>query len=326
MRRRAFIGSIAVGLAVRAMDSVAQRTRKLLRVGYLTPTERAGSAVLLAPFIESLRARGYVEGETIQLELRTAEGDYRRLPSLATELAQSKVDVIVAASPPAILAASRATKTIPIVMAFWGGEGLTESRIVASFAHPGGNVTGVYMLANELEAKRLELLLQALPKSRRIAVISRGRGDDLVREVRDVAATAKVELLFTEAPGENGYRAVFEATARDKIDAVMVPSFPRFALEYEQIVAAAAATRIPTIYEWGYMARAGGLMAYGASLADLQDRVAEYVSRILRGARPADMPVEQPTRLELIINLKTAKALELTIPQGLLLRADEVIQ
>jgi len=325
MRRRTFIASVVGGLLA-PFTPLAQPMRKVPRVGYLIPTKRAGIATLMAMFTEGLRARGYVEGQTIKLELRTAEGDYSRLPALAAELAQSKVDVIVAASPPAIVAASRATKTIPIVMAFWGGEGLIESGIVSSFAHPGGNVTGVYMLADELEGKRLEILLQALPKARKIAVISRGIGDDLVREVREVAATAKVELLLTEVPGENGYGALFKTMARDKIDAVMVPSFPRFAFEYEQIIAAAAAERIPAIYEWGYMARAGGLMAYGASLAGLEDRVAEYVSRILRGARPADLPVEQPTRLELVVNLKTARALDLTIAQPLLLRADEVIQ
>ena len=240
--RRTFIASVAGGL-IAPFASFAQPARKLSRVGYLIPTKRAGTATLLALFIDALRARGYVEGETLKLELRTAEGDYDRLPALAAELAQSKVDVIVAASPPAILAPSRATKTVPIVMAFWGGEGLIESGIVASFAHPGGNVTGVYMLADELEGKRLEILLQALPKARRIAVISTGTGDDLVREVREVAATAKVDLLLTEVPGENGYGAVFEAIARDKI-----------------------------------------------------------------------------------VNLKTARALELTIAQPLLLRADEVIQ
>jgi putative ABC transport system substrate-binding protein len=325
MHRRTFIAS-TVGGILAPLASFAQPTRKVPRVGYLIPTKRAGTATLMAMFTEGMRARGYVEGQTIKLELRTAEGDYSRLPALAAELAQSKVDVIVAASPPAIVAASRATKTIPIVMAFWGGEGLIESGIVSSFAHPGGNVTGVYMLADELEGKRLEILLQALPKARKIAVISRGIGDDLVREVREVAATAKVDLRLTEVPGENGYGAVFETIAREKIDAVIVPSFPRFAIEYEQMIAAAAATRIPTIYEWGYMARAGGLMAYGASLAGLEDRVAEYVSRILKGARPADLPVEQPTRLELVINLKTAKALGLAIPQSVLLRADEVIQ
>ena len=323
MQRRVFIASVVGGLLA-PLESFAQPTRKVPRVGYLIPAQRTTSATL--PFIESLRTHGYVDGETMRLELRTAEGDYGKLPALAAELAQSKVDIIIAVSPPAIVAASRATKTIPIVMAFWGAEGLIESGIVSSFARPGGNVTGVYMLANELEGKRLEILLQALPKARRIAVISRGKGDDLVREVREVAATAKVELLLTEVPSENGYGGVFKAIARDKIDAVMVPSFPRFAFEYEQIIAAAAAERIPAIYEWGYMARAGGLIAYGASLAGLEDRVAEYVSRILRGARPADLPVEQPTRLELVVNLRTAKALDLTIAQPLLLRADEVIQ
>jgi len=312
MRRRTFIGAI-VGSPVAPL--FAQPQRKLPRVGYLTPTGSDSSTALLAPFTEGLRKRGYIEGQTIAFDVRTAENDFGRLPALAASLVQAKVDVIVAVSPLAILAASRATKTIPIVMAFWGGEGLLESGVVANLARPGGNVTGVSMLADELEAKRLELLLNALPKA-----------DAPIREVVQVANTAKIELVMSPVPGPNGYDAVFAAIARDNIDAAMVPSFPRFALEYDQIVAAAATQRVPAIYEWGYMARAGGLMAYGAEIAELEDRVADFVARILKGARPANMPVEQPTKFELVINLKTAKALGLAIPQPLLVRADEVIQ
>ena len=326
MDRRSFIGAFAGGILATQGTLVAQGARKLPRIGYLTPTGSSSSAVLLAPFIEGLRNRGYVEGQTIAFDVRTAENDLGKLPALATDLVQAKVDIIVAVSPIAIRAASRATKTIPIVMAFWGGPDLVESGIVANFARPGGNVTGVYMLADELEGKRLELLLQALPRARRIAVISTGTGDTPPREVVQVASAAKIELVMSPVPGPNGYDAVFAAVARDNIDAVLVPSFPRFALEHEQIIAAAAGQRIPAIYEWGYMARAGGLIAYGAEITELEDRAADYVARILKGAKPASMPVEQPTKFDLVINLKTAKALGIAIPQSLLVRADEVIQ
>jgi putative ABC transport system substrate-binding protein len=323
MRRRTFIGAIAGSLVP---PLFAQPQRKLPRVGYLTPTGSDSTSALLAPLIEGLRKRGFTEGQTIAFDVRTAENDFGRLPALAANLVQAKVDVIVAVSPLAILAASRATKTIPIVMAFWGGEGLLESGVVANLARPGGNVTGVSMLADELERKRLELLLNAFPKARRIAIISTRKGDTPIREVVQVANAAKIELVMSQVPGQNGYDPVFAAIARDNIDAAMVPSFPRFALEYEGIVAAAAAQRVPAIYEWGYMARAGGLMAYGAEIAELEDRVADYVARILKGAKPANMPVEQPTKFELVINLRTAKALGIAIPQSLLVRADEVIQ
>ena len=326
MKRRTFVGSIAAGCFAPLSLFAQPSQKKLPRIGYLTPTGSNSSAALLAPLIEGLRKRGYAEGQTITFDVRTAENDFSRLPALAADLVRAKVDVIVAVSPIAIIAASRATKTIPIVMAFWGGEGLLESGVVANFARPGGNVTGVSMLADELEGKRLELLLQVLPKARRIAVISTRKGDTPLREVVQVASAAKIELVMSQIPGQNGYDAVFAAIARDNIDAALVPSFPRFALEHEQIVAAAAAQRVPAIYEWGYMARAGGLMAYGAEIAELEDRVADYVARILKGAKPANMPVEQPTKFELVINLKTAKTLGIAIPQSLLVRADEVIQ
>ncbi len=324
MDRRTFISSVAGGLVAAPLMPWAQ-PRKVWRIGYLIPTRRAAAdTTLLAQVSEALGELGYVDGRTVRLEVRTAEDDFDRLPALAAELVQAKVDIIVAVSPSAILAASRATKTIPIVMAFWGGEGLIESGIVASFARPGGNVTGVSMLADELEGKRLELLLQALPSARRIAVLDPGESVPL--EVRQVAQAAKVDLRMTQVPGSTNYLPAFETMTTEHIDGVLVPSFPRFYLEHKQIIEAAARQRIPAIYEWGDMARAGGLMAYGPVFAELQRRVALYVDRILKGAKPADLPVEQPTKFELVINMKTAKALGLTIPQSLLLRADEVIQ
>jgi len=327
MDRRTFIALFASALAAPCAVS-AQSSRKVWRIGYLSPTGGDAGDVLLGELRPALRALGYVDGENSLFEGRTAENDLTRLPSLAAELVRSKVDVIIAVSPVAILAASGATHTIPIVMAFWGGEGLLESGLVASFARPGGNVTGVYMLADELEGKRLELLLQAVPHARRIAVLNPGPrpGETVAAWVRQAAEAAKVDLSLTQVPEPHQYEPVFESMRREHIDALLVPSFPRFYLEREQIIEAAAKQRIPAVYEWGNMARGGGLIAYGPVIADLQRRVAVYVDHILKGAKPGELPVEQPTKFELVINLKTARALGLTIPQSLLLRADEVIQ
>jgi putative ABC transport system substrate-binding protein len=301
----------------------AQPARKVSRIGWLAPTALEGA---LRAFRESLRELGQVEGQTFAIEPRSAEDDLGRLPKLAAELVQSRVEVIVAVSPPAILAARRATDSIPIVMSFWGTTGLIESGMVASFARPGGNVTGVYMLAAELDAKRLELLLQAVPRARKVGVLDPEAGLTLA-EVRRVADAVGIQLHATAVGrGREGYQQVFESMAKAQVDALLVPSFPRFFNEAPQIIDLARQRRIPAMYEWSSMARAGGLMAYGPTLAELLGRAAAFVDRILKGARPGDLPIEQPTRFEFVINLKTAKALGLTIPPAVLARADEVIQ
>jgi putative tryptophan/tyrosine transport system substrate-binding protein len=327
MDRRTFISAVAASLSATPLEALAQ-PRQRVRIGYLTPVGQAASTALLAPLSDALRELGYVGGQAVSFEVRAAHDDLDRLPRMAEELVDAKVDIILAVSPPAILAAKRATKTIPIVMAFWGGPGLIESGTIASFARPGTNVTGVYMLGAELEAKRLELLLQGLLGARRIAVLNPGPGGEaeLLAELRPVAQAAKVELHLTQISGSKGYGSVFETMSADRVDAVLVPSFPRFYIERSQIIEAAARQRIPAMYEWGDMARAGGLMAYGPVFVELYRRIGLYVDHILKGAKPADLPVEQPSEFEFIINLKTAKALGLTIPQSLLLRADEVIQ
>jgi putative ABC transport system substrate-binding protein len=294
---------------------------KIARIGLLTPA----SVGPRAPLVEALRTLGYVEGQTITVEVRAAENNLERLPELAAELVRSKVDIIVAVSPPAIRAAKQATSTIPIVMGFWGGEGLIESGIVASFARPGGNITGVYMLASELDAKRFELLLEALPNAKKIAVLNGGNSMPFT-QVRQAARAAGIQLLITDPPGPEGYDRVFDAMAKARVDAVLVLSFPRFYYEHQRIIEAAAKRRIPAMYEWGEIARDGGLLAYGPIYAELVRGVAIYVDRILKGAKPGNLPIEQPTKFEFVVNLKTAKALGLTIPQSILVRADEVIQ
>lgn len=294
---------------------------KVARIGFLTPA----SGGVWPEFVEALRSLGYVEGQTITFEVRTADNNLGRLPALAAELVQSKVDIIVAVSPPAIRAAKQVTSTIPIVMGFWGGEGLIESGIVAGFARPGGNVTGVYMLAAELDAKRFELLLEALPDARKVAVLNRGNAMPFTA-VRQAARAAAIQLHVTDPPGLEGYDSVFDIMVKARVDALLVPSFPRFYFEHQLIIEAAAKRRIPAMYEWGEIARDGGLMAYGPVFVELKRRVAIYVDRILKGAIPGDLPIEQPTRFEFVVNLRTAKALGITIPESILTRADEVIR
>jgi putative ABC transport system substrate-binding protein len=261
--------------------------------------------------------------------VRSAQNNFARLPELAADLVRARVDIIVAVSPPAIVAAGRATKTIPVVMGFWGGEGLLESGLVTSFSRPGGNVTGVYMLADELDLKRLELLIEAVPRARTVAMLDPGEGwniSKLIVDMREIVERHGARFIVSPPPASNGYDETFAAMTAAKVDALIVPSFPRFYLEHRSIIQAAARHRIPAMYEWGEIARDGGLIAYGPVFADLNRRVAIYVDKILKGARPGDLPVEQPTTFELVVNVRTMKALGLTIPQALLLRADELIQ
>jgi putative tryptophan/tyrosine transport system substrate-binding protein len=320
--RRRFITVLALGALAAPLFAAERTAGKVWRIGYLTPTEVPG---IRDSLLEALRDVGYVEGQSLKLEVRSADNDLSRLGQLAVVLAKSNVDTIVAVSPPAIRAASQATRTIPVVMAFWGGEGLIESGIVASFARPGTNVTGVYMLAAELDAKRLAVLLEAIPNARKVAVLNPGRDWGAFTEVREVAQAARIQLYMSEEPDSSGYERAFEGMAREQVDALLVPSFPRFFRERAQIIEIAARRRVPAMYEWGEIARDGGLMAYGPVFAELNRRVAVYVDKIFRGANPADLPIEQPNKFELVINRKTAKALGLTIPASVLLRADQLV-
>jgi len=297
---------------------------KVWQIGYLSPSRKRLEPTLA----EALGKLGYIEGQTARFDARSAENDIKRLPELAAALVHAKVDLIVAVSQLAIRPASQATRTIPIVMAFWGGEGLIESGIVASFARPGANVTGVYLPSLEMDAKRMELLLEALPNARKVAILN--PGTDLLgggfTELRRVTQATGVQLYMTDESGLEGYEPIFESITKERVDALLVPSSPRFFLERERIIEATTRRRIPAIYEWGEIARAGGFMAYGPVFAELQRLVAGYVDRILKGARASDLPIEQPKRFELVINLKTATALGITIPTTLLARADEVIE
>jgi putative ABC transport system substrate-binding protein len=329
MDRRAFIGSLAGGLVAAPLAAEAQQAAKVPRIGFLTGN-LAASPRVAAAFLQGLRDLGYVEGRNVVIEYRDAEGKFERLPARAAELVALKVDVIVAGGTPQALAAKQATRTVPIVFAAAGDP--VTSGLVTSLARPGGNVTGLTGLGPELVGKGLERLKQAVPGVSRVAVLWRpgGQGEgtdkDILKEA-DVAARALgVRLQFVEARGPEDFDRAFSDMTTGRAGALTVLVSPMFFGERRRLVDLAAKTRLPTVFPWREYVDAGGLMAYGADLADLFRRAATYVDKILKGTKPGDLPIEQPTKYELVINLKTAKALGLTIPPSLLQRADEVIE
>jgi putative ABC transport system substrate-binding protein len=279
----------------------------------------------LEAFRQSLREMGYAEGQNVAFEYRSAEGQGHRLPALADELVRLNVDVIVVAETPAIHAAIQATTTIPIVMLTVGDP--VASGFVKSLAQPGGNVTGVGGLVNELNRKLLELLQEAVPGVTRMAVFVTPGGLALSwTEMEAAARELGVQLQFLEVRGADEFESAFNAATREGAGALLVLPAALFAFNERRIAALAAESRLPAIFWRRLFAEAGGLMAYGPSLADNWRRAAVLVGKILKGAKPADLPVERPTKFELVINLKTTKELGLTIPPLLLFQADEVIQ
>jgi putative tryptophan/tyrosine transport system substrate-binding protein len=327
--RLAFTISLLLGALFSPIAAEAQQAAKIPRIGYVS-TNLAVSPHLPDAFRQGLRDLGYVEGRNVVIEFRSAEGKLDRFPALAAELVTLRVDVIVAANTGAALAAKQATKTIPIVFA--GPADPITSGLVNSLARPGGNVTGLSSSGPELVGKGLELLKQAVPGVNRVAALwhrdypERTQRDIL--EQADVAARALgVHLQFVEARGgpENFDRAFSELT-RARADALTVLTSVLFISERRRLVDLAARNRLPVVYPVRDFVDDGGLMSYGPHWADIYRRAATYVDKILKGAQPADLPVEQPTRFELVINLKTAKALGLTIPPSVLARADQVVE
>ena len=327
-RRDTVLALLALGAAPLAAE--AQQAAKVARIGYLSPN-LASSPHLRDAFLQGLRDLGYVEGRNVVIEYRDAEGKLERLPALAAELVALKVDVILAEGGtlgPRV--AMQATTTIPIVFA--GAGDPVGSGLVTSLARPGGNVTGLSSLGPELVGKRLELLKQAVPGVDRVAVLwlpgALGeRTDKDMLTGADVAARALgVRLQFVEARGPDEFARAFSDMSSARAGALTVLPSNRFLREHRRLVDLAAKNRLPAVYTSREFVDAGGLMSYGANSADLHRRAATYVDKILKGAKPGDLPVEQPTKFELVINLKTAKALGLTIPQSVLARADEVIQ
>ena len=327
--RRTFLAGTGAVRLTAPLAAEAQQAVKVARIGFLAGN-LAAIPHLREAFLQGLRDLGYVEGRNVVIEDRDAKGKLERFPALAAELVALKVDVIVAGSTPHALAAKQATRTLPIVFA--AADDAVGSGLVTSLARPGGNVTGLSILAPELVGKRLELLKQAVPGVTQVAVLWQpgGLGErtekDQLKEA-DVAARALgVRLQFVEARGPADIDRAFSDMTRARAGALTVLTGAMFFGERRRLVDLAAKNRLPAVYPWRDGVDAGGLMSYGPNIADLYRRAATYVDKILKGAKPGDLPVEQPTKFELVINLKTAKALGLTIPPSLLGRADEVIQ
>jgi ABC-type uncharacterized transport system substrate-binding protein len=329
IRGVALIAVLALSLLAAPLAAEAQQATKVARIGYLAPN-LAASPHLPEAFRQGLRDLGYVEGRNVVIEYRDAEGKFERLPALTAELIALKVDVIVAGSTPAALAAKQATRTIPIVFA--AAADPVTSGLVTSLARPGGNVTGLSILLPDLVGKNLEQLKQAVPGVTRVAVLWQPGGfperteKDMLKRAEVAGRALGVRLQFVEARGLADFDRAFSEMIRARADALTVLTSTMFIVERRRLVDLAAKNRLPAVYPWREGVDAGGLMAYGPNIADLFRRGATYVDKILKGAKPGDLPVEQPTTFELVINLKTAKALGLTIPPSLLGRADHVIE
>jgi ABC-type uncharacterized transport system substrate-binding protein len=322
------MSGITVGLLAAPVAVVGQQVPGLPRIGFLAPASLSDPRVplLVQAFRQGLLEFGYVEGQNIAFEFRWAEGQYDRLPSLAAELVRLNVNVIVAGGPPAIQAAKQATQTTPIVMAAVADP--VATGFVASLGRPGGNITGISNMMPELVGKQLELLKGMFPKVSRVALLGNPTNPanaPLLQHAQDVARASGMRLQPLEARDRSEIDSAFAAITTERAGAVIVLAETVLLDHRRRIADHAVRRRLPMVAGFSEFAEAGGLLAYGPGLADGYRRAAGYVDKILKGAKPADLPVEQPTKFELVINLKTAKALGLTIPPSLLQRADQVI-
>jgi ABC-type uncharacterized transport system substrate-binding protein len=329
MNQKVFVLALCAMLFALCSSVEAQQPKKILRIGYLVSSDRATEFTRSEAIRLALRKLGYIDGQNIVIEYRYAEGKQDRWPALAAELVRLKVDVIVVTGGAIwVQAAKNATKTIPIVMVGTGGDPVEEG-LVESLARPGGNVTGVTNLSTDLDGKRLELLKETVAKLSRVAVLYNPVTPGIVLELEEVQTAARA-LAITIQPWEvrpaDGFDKVFSAMDKRRPDGLLVLAGPLMGANGKRIVGLALKSRLPSVYINSEYVNAGGLMSYGADLADSYRRVAIYVDKILKGAKPADLPVEQPTKFELTINLKTAKQIGLTIPQRVLGRADKVIR
>jgi len=326
MDRRAFLGTVAGGLLASPLAAQAQQTGRVPRIGFLFYGSPGPSPELDA-FRQGLSELGCIEGQNIAIEVRFASGRVERLPELAAELVRLKVDVIVSPGTPASVAAKQATSTIPIVFA--GVADAVGAGLVASFPRPGGNITGLTSISAELGGKRLGLLKEVAPKASRVAVLYNpaDRSNVLVlKELQESAPALGLRLQPLEVRGPGDFEGAFVAMSRKRAHALFGAAGVLTTGHRKALVDLAAKSRIPAMWGERQFVEAGGLMSYAVNFYDQVRRAATYVDKILKGAKPADLPVEQPTKFELVINLKSAKALGLTIPQSLLLRTDEVIQ
>ena len=302
----------------------AQQPAKITRIGYLDAVSLSVNAARVEAFRQSLRKLGYVEGENIFIEWRSADGKLDRLLALAAELVHLKVDIIVTGGRSATRAAKEATSMIPIVMI--QDSDPVASGFVASLARPGGNITGLSTLAPELSGKQLELMKEIIPKLSRVAVFGSSGNAQSLREVELAARAFKVQLQYLDVLDPKDIETAFRAAGNGRADGVLVLNSPVFASRQTQVVDLAVKNRLPVVYEREIYVEAGGLMSYGVNWNDLARRAAVYVVKVLKGAKPADLAVEQPTKFELIINLNAAKQIGLTIPPNVLARADRVIK
>ena len=332
MNHKVILFLLAASVLICFHPADAQQPKKIPRIGYLSAgIGSVSSYAPREPFRQGLRELGYVEGKNIVIEYRNAGGKFDRLPALAAELVRLKVDVIVTGGPPSARAAKDATVTIPIVMIQVGDP--VGSGFVASLARPGGNITGLSGLAPELSGKRLELLKEIIPKLSRVAVFGTSTSPDNAQSLREVELAArelKVQLQYLDirdASNPKDMETAFRAATKGRAEAVLMMVAPAVAnANRTQIAELAVKSRLPVIYSGRAAVEAGGLMSYGVNVNDLDRRAAIYVDKILKGAKPADLPVEQPTKFEFIINLKAAKQIGLTIPPNVLVRADKVIK
>jgi len=324
MRKK--ITTLALGALLFALNfpAEAQQAGKIFRIGFLDASTASGNAVLLEAFRQELRKLGWIEGKNFAIEYRFAEQKTERLPELAAELVRLKVDLIVVSGVPSASAAKKATTAIPIVMTNSGDP--VGTGLVASLARPGGNVTGLSALAPELNTKRLEILKDAVPKLARVGVLQRG-GEFQLKEIRPAAVALKLKLEDIESqPDPKGLESAFKTAKQKKVGAIMTTTARLFFAERKRIVELAVKYRLPAIYFQKEFVDEGGLMSYGADHDDLFRRAAVYVDKILKGAKPADLPVQQATKFEFVINLKASKQIGLTIPIDLLQRANQVIR
>jgi putative ABC transport system substrate-binding protein len=330
MNRRIVVWLLATVLLATASLAQAQQPKKVFRIGYLVSSDPATDSTRFEAIRLALRELGYIEGQNIASEYRYAEGKRDRQSALAAELVRLKVDIIVVSGgDPMVRAAKNATKTIPIVMVGAGSDPVAAG-LIESLARPGGNVTGLTLLSRELGGKRLELLKEAVPKLARVAVLYEPANPGSLREVKEDLPVPARALGLTvqhwEVRAADEFERVFAAQSKERPDGLYVTSGPLTRDNRKRIAGLALKSRLPSVYINREAVDAGGLMSYGADFADSYRRVAYYVDRILKGAKPADLPVEQPTKFELVINLKTAKQIGVMIPQSMLFRADNVIK
>jgi putative ABC transport system substrate-binding protein len=326
MLRRDFIALIGGAAAAWPLTASAQQ-KAMPVIGFLSSEGSGALAPRLAAFRQGLSETGYVEGQNVAIEYRWAEGDFDRLPALAADLVGRGVDVIVTSGGnSSALAAKNVTSSIPIV--FVAGADPVEEGLVASLARPGGNLTGVTLLATELWAKRVELIFELVPETRAVADLVNPNfpgTESNIRAVQEAVRAKGLQLRILRAASESEIDAAFASLVELQAGALLVGA-PTFLSRRDQIVALAARYAVPTIYDWREYVTAGGLISYGTNLADTYRNVGTYVGKILKGAKPADLPVQQPTTFELVVNLKTAEALGLKVPPSILARADEVIE